>query len=123
MAENVTVKAQLGATGVPPQVPPPPGCIPILLLWIVLTIDGPVNGTGYSGKYGGKDHSSHCGRGGQREINQKNTNKVVDEFVYVGCGYDSLENSLYVPRNDKLVEKDGNLIIQSVLGSEKALFE
>ncbi|KAG5611437.1 hypothetical protein H5410_022718 [Solanum commersonii] len=82
----------------------------------VLTIDGPVNGTGYSGKYGGKDHSSHCGRGGQRDNNQKNTNKAVDEFVYVGCGYDPLENSLYVPRNVKLVEKDGNLIIQSVLG-------
>uniref|UniRef100_M1DTH4 BZIP family transcription factor n=1 Tax=Solanum tuberosum TaxID=4113 RepID=M1DTH4_SOLTU len=94
MAENVTVKAQLGATGVPPQVPPSPGY-----------------------------HSSHYGRGGQRESNQKNTNKAVDEFVYVGCGYDPLENSLYVPRNDKLVEKDGNLIIQSVLGSEKALFE
>ncbi|KAK6791896.1 hypothetical protein RDI58_010977 [Solanum bulbocastanum] len=28
MAKNVTVKAQLGATGVPPQVPPPPGMYP-----------------------------------------------------------------------------------------------
>ncbi|KAG5611470.1 hypothetical protein H5410_022751 [Solanum commersonii] len=59
----------------------------------VLTVDGPVNGTGCSGKYGGKDHSSHCGRGA----------------------------SLYVPRNDKLVDIDGNLIIQSVLASEKAM--
>ncbi|KAK6791899.1 hypothetical protein RDI58_010980 [Solanum bulbocastanum] len=50
----------------------------------VLTIDGPVNETGYSGKYDGKDHSSHYGRGGQGESNQKNTNKAVDEFVHVG---------------------------------------
>ena len=50
----------------------------------VLTIDGLVNGTGYSGKYGGIDHSSLCGRGGQGESNQQNTNKVVDEFVHGG---------------------------------------
>ena len=38
----------------------------------MLTIDGPVNGTGNSQNYG--------------ETNHKSTNKVVDEFVYVGCG-------------------------------------
>ncbi|KAH0758155.1 hypothetical protein KY290_021648 [Solanum tuberosum] len=87
----------------------------------VLTVDGPVNGTGCSGKYGGKDHSSHCGRGGQGESNQKNTNKAVDEFTHVGNGSDPLVASLYVPRNDKLVDIDGNLIVQSVLASEKAM--
>ncbi|MCD9640360.1 hypothetical protein HAX54_025636 [Datura stramonium] len=82
----------------------------------VLAVDGPVNGTGYSGKYGGKDYCSHCGRG-----NQQNTNKPAYEFVHTGNGSDPLAASLYVPRNDKLVKIDGNLIIQSVLASEKAM--
>ncbi|KAK6791891.1 hypothetical protein RDI58_010972 [Solanum bulbocastanum] len=87
----------------------------------VLTIDGLVNETGYSGKYSGKDHSSHYGQGGQGESNQKNTNKVADMFVHVGNGSDPLAASLYVPTNDKLVEVDGNLIIQSILASEKIM--
>uniref|UniRef100_M1DRD9 Transcription factor hy5 n=1 Tax=Solanum tuberosum TaxID=4113 RepID=M1DRD9_SOLTU len=87
----------------------------------VLTIDGHVSGTGYFGKYGGKDDSLHCGHGGQGESNQQNSNKVVDEFVHVGNGSDPLAASLYVPRNDKLVEIDGSLIIKSVLASEKAI--
>ncbi|KAH0758147.1 hypothetical protein KY290_021640 [Solanum tuberosum] len=59
------------------------GLVPLLKVrWRVLTIDGPVNGTGYSGKYGGKDHSLHCDRGGQGESNQKNTNKAADKFVH-----------------------------------------
>ena len=85
----------------------------------VLTIDGHVNGTCYFGKYGGKDNSLHCGQGGQGESNQQNSNKVVDEFVHVGNGSDPPTASLYVPRNDKLVKNDGNLIIQYVLASEK----
>ncbi|KAG5611447.1 hypothetical protein H5410_022728 [Solanum commersonii] len=87
----------------------------------VLTIDGLVNGIGYSGKYGGKDHSLHCGQGDQGESNQKNTNKAADTFVYVGNGSDSLAASLYVPSNDKLVNIHGNSIIQSVFASEKAM--
>ncbi|XP_027772588.1 bZIP transcription factor 17-like [Solanum pennellii] len=87
----------------------------------VLTIDEPVNGTGYSGKYDGKNHSSHCGQRGQGESNKQNTNKAGDEFVHVGNGSDPLVASLYVPRNDKLVEIDGSLIIQSILASEKAM--
>uniref|UniRef100_M1DV59 BZIP transcription factor family protein n=1 Tax=Solanum tuberosum TaxID=4113 RepID=M1DV59_SOLTU len=87
----------------------------------ILTIDGLVNGTGYSGKYGGKDHSLHCGQGDQGESNQKNTNKAADTFVHVGNGSDSLAASLYVPSNDKLVNIHGNSIIQSVFASEKAM--
>ncbi|KAK4721496.1 hypothetical protein R3W88_011729 [Solanum pinnatisectum] len=87
----------------------------------VLTIAGAVNETSYFGKYGAKDHSSHCGQGGQGESNQQNTNKVANEFVHVGNGSDPLAASQYVPRNDKLVEIDGNLIIQFVLASEKAM--
>ncbi|KAG5611449.1 hypothetical protein H5410_022730 [Solanum commersonii] len=36
MTENVTLKAQLGATGVPRQVPPPPGMYPHSLLMDVI---------------------------------------------------------------------------------------
>uniref|UniRef100_A0A3Q7G535 Uncharacterized protein n=1 Tax=Solanum lycopersicum TaxID=4081 RepID=A0A3Q7G535_SOLLC len=86
----------------------------------LLTIDGNVNGTGCSGKYGGKEHSSHCGREGQGESNLKNTNKVADEFAHVGNGSNPLDASLYVPRDDKFVEIDGNLIIQSILASDLA---
>ncbi|XP_004249119.1 bZIP transcription factor 17 [Solanum lycopersicum] len=87
----------------------------------VLVVDGPVNGTGYSGKYSEKDYSSHCGRGDHSESNQQNTYKAADEFVHMGNGSNPLAASLYVPRNDKLVKIDGNLIIQSVLASEKAM--
>ncbi|KAJ8534320.1 hypothetical protein K7X08_007644 [Anisodus acutangulus] len=87
----------------------------------VLAVDGPGNGTGYSGKHNGKDYSSQCGRGGPGESNQQNINKAADGFVHVGNGSDPLAASLYVPRNDKLVKIDGNLIIQSVLASEKAM--
>ncbi|KAG5611435.1 hypothetical protein H5410_022716 [Solanum commersonii] len=87
----------------------------------VLTIDGPVNGTDYPGKYDGKDHSLHYNRGGKGESNQQNTNKVVDEFVHGGNGSNSLAASLYVPSNDKLVEIHGNSIIQCVFSSKKAM--
>ncbi|KAH0682874.1 hypothetical protein KY285_020376 [Solanum tuberosum] len=66
-------------------------------------------------------HSLHYGQGGQGESNHQNNNKAVDEFVHVGNGSDPLATSLYVPRNDKLVEIDRNLIIQSELASEKAM--
>ncbi|KAK6791678.1 hypothetical protein RDI58_010759 [Solanum bulbocastanum] len=85
----------------------------------VLTNDGHLNGIDYFRKYGAKDHSLHCRQGGQGESNQQNSNMVVDEFVLVGNGSDPLAASLYVPRNDKLVEIDGNLIIQSILESVK----
>ncbi|XP_073014692.1 bZIP transcription factor 17-like [Primulina eburnea] len=45
----------------------------------------------------------------------------ADEFSHVGNGTEPLIASLYVPRNDKLVKIDGNLIIHSVLASEKAM--
>ncbi|XP_028782074.1 bZIP transcription factor 17-like isoform X2 [Neltuma alba] len=46
-----------------------------------------------------------------------------DDFVHRGNTSDSepLLASLYVPRNDKLVKIDGNLIIHSVLATEKAM--
>uniref|UniRef100_A0A5B6YV32 Putative bZIP transcription factor family protein 10 n=1 Tax=Davidia involucrata TaxID=16924 RepID=A0A5B6YV32_DAVIN len=44
-----------------------------------------------------------------------------DEFVRMGNASEPLVASLYVPRNDNLVKIDGNLIIHSVLASEKAM--
>lgn len=44
-----------------------------------------------------------------------------DESIKVGNGSEPLVASLYVPRNDKLVKIDGNLIIHSFLASEKAM--
>ncbi|WMV25571.1 hypothetical protein MTR67_018956 [Solanum verrucosum] len=72
------------------------GVLLFMLLFVgVLTIDGLVNGTGHSVKYGGKDHSLHCGRRGQGESNQKNTNKGVDECVNMSNGSDPLVASLH----------------------------
>ncbi|CAA0837400.1 bZIP transcription factor 17 [Striga hermonthica] len=46
---------------------------------------------------------------------------AADEFVPSRNGSQSLSASLYVPRNDRMVKIDGNLIIHSVLASEKAM--
>ncbi|KAI9121116.1 hypothetical protein K1719_008149 [Acacia pycnantha] len=43
------------------------------------------------------------------------------EFVHLANTSQPLFASLYVPRNDKMVKIDGNLIINSVLASEKAM--
>ncbi|KAJ0259417.1 Basic-leucine zipper domain-containing protein [Hirschfeldia incana] len=42
------------------------------------------------------------------------------DYVPPGNGSEPLVASLFVPRNDKLVKIDGNLIINSILASEKA---
>ena len=68
-----------------------------------MTVDGPVNGTCYSGKYGGLDHHLHCGWGDFVKSIKKNTNKSANKFVYMGNGSDPLFASLYIPSNDKLV--------------------
>lgn len=63
-----------------------------------------VNGSEADGKFG--TSSLHCGRDSEvRSCNES----------------EPLVASLYVPRNDKLVKIDGNLIIHSVLASEKAM--
>ncbi|PIN04066.1 hypothetical protein CDL12_23397 [Handroanthus impetiginosus] len=81
-----------------------------------------VNGTEYGGKYAGRsdlsgNSSVHCGHGGHGSGGEP----TADEFVRLGNGSEPLAASLYVPRNDKLVKIDGNLIIHSVLASEKAM--
>ncbi|KAL8493679.1 hypothetical protein ACS0TY_024753 [Phlomoides rotata] len=71
-----------------------------------------VNGTEYDEKHSSSGQRGHDG-GGEPPS--------VDEFNRSGNGSEPLAASLYVPRNDKLVKIDGNLIIHSVLASEKAM--
>uniref|UniRef100_A0A1J3I877 TGACG-sequence-specific DNA-binding protein TGA-1B n=1 Tax=Noccaea caerulescens TaxID=107243 RepID=A0A1J3I877_NOCCA len=71
-------------------------------------------GTGVSNSNG-----MHCGRDSDRGpgINISATESSVPP----GNGSEPLVASLFVPRNDKLVKIDGNLIINSILASEKAV--
>ncbi|KAL0346139.1 UNVERIFIED_CONTAM: bZIP transcription factor 17 [Sesamum radiatum] len=74
-----------------------------------------VNGTEYGEKYGDV-REYNCKRG-----HDSGGKPSAYEFVQLGNGSEPLVASLYVPRNDKLVKIDGNLIIHSVLASEKAM--
>lgn len=81
-----------------------------------------VNGSEFDENHGGsRDYSSNSGvHHGQR--GQGNSgDPSADESVRLENGSEPLAASLYVPRNDKLVKIDGNLIIHSVLASEKAM--
>ncbi|KAL3632591.1 hypothetical protein CASFOL_025575 [Castilleja foliolosa] len=77
-----------------------------------------VNGTEYGEKHVGfRDQSSNSSVRGD----QNGPDPSANEFARSGNGSEPLAASLYVPRNDKLVKIDGNLIIHSVLASEKAM--
>ncbi|XP_059300317.1 bZIP transcription factor 17 [Lycium ferocissimum] len=67
-----------------------------------------VDGSSYSGDH---KYRNNCSQGEDGQPNFKRS----------GNGSEPLIASLYVPRNDKLVKIDGNLIIHSVLASEKAI--
>lgn len=96
----------------------------------VLPINGSRNGYegrgGFScGRFGISDRMTD-GRGrklGEETHNQRDSPHTSgsDESVHLGNTSEPLVASLYVPRNDKLVKIDGNLIINSVLASEKAM--
>ncbi|KAK2982661.1 hypothetical protein RJ640_002799 [Escallonia rubra] len=106
----------------------------------VLTVDVNHNGTNHNVGIGignlnenlgsVKDFTNtlHCGRGhvggAESDIDKKHGTRPLpcsDDFVRSGNDSEPLVASLYVPRNDKLVKIDGNLIIYSVLASEKAM--
>lgn len=101
----------------------------------VLTVHSNLNGSEEnigSGISGGKfdiSNKIHHERGHMRkekECGQKEQGSqpipVCDEFVRLGnTSGEPLVASLYVPKNDRLVKIDGNLIIHSVLASEKAM--
>ncbi|XP_022746401.1 bZIP transcription factor 17-like [Durio zibethinus] len=59
-------------------------------------------------------------RGSETGVEQKDIG-APNVPGFMGNGSEPLTASLYVPRNDKLVKIDGNLIIHSVLASEKAV--
>lgn len=85
----------------------------------VLAVDGNISGNNYGDRHSnGRDliKNNHPGRGHGGNIEHEN-----DNFVHVGNGSSPLAASLYVPRNDKLVKIDGNLIIHSFLASERAM--
>ncbi|WOH06337.1 hypothetical protein DCAR_0625762 [Daucus carota subsp. sativus] len=94
----------------------------------VLVVNGTDHdsGTRFSGKnldngnMKNYDSNFDCHRGhfGAARANMKQTSS--EDFAPSGNVSDRLVASLYVPRNDKLVKIDGNLIIHSVLASEKA---
>ncbi|KAF8043701.1 hypothetical protein BT93_A1880 [Corymbia citriodora subsp. variegata] len=74
----------------------------------VLAVNGHMNGTYYAGG------SRGCGGGSDYKITRKERESMPNMS-------EPLVASLYVPRNDKLVKIDGNLIIHSIMASEKAM--
>ncbi|XVE68384.1 hypothetical protein DITRI_Ditri09bG0064200 [Diplodiscus trichospermus] len=89
----------------------------------VLRVDNILNGSSCrrdaAFSYGKFDVSNSVhGRGSGFEQKENEARSVPG---YMGNGSEPLSASLYVPRNDKLVKIDGNLIIHSVLASEKGL--
>jgi hypothetical protein len=101
----------------------------------VLSVNGYSNGSGESvgvGFSSGQFDISNrvhyergCIRGEETKFERKDQGSQPlpgsDEFVNLGNASERLVASLYVPRNDKLVKIDGNLIIHSILASEKAM--
>ncbi|CAK9322802.1 unnamed protein product [Citrullus colocynthis] len=100
----------------------------------VLSVDG------YSNLSDGENVGTPCGKSGtlnrlQFERNYRKGRDLKydqrgkgsqrlndsDESIKLGNASEALVASLYVPRNDKLVKIDGNLIIHSFLASEKAM--
>ncbi|KAL6988078.1 hypothetical protein U1Q18_013823 [Sarracenia purpurea var. burkii] len=84
-----------------------------------------------NGRFGFKSNFTktiHYGRGhiagAESNVGQKEGSQPIsgsDEFARPCNSSEPLVASLYVPRNDKLVKIDGNLIIHSVLASERSL--
>ncbi|KAJ4904016.1 bZIP transcription factor 17 [Raphanus sativus] len=56
-----------------------------------------------------------------RVLDTSRRDSATESSVPPGNGSEPLAASLFVPRNDKLVKIDGNLIINSILASEKAV--
>ncbi|KAJ6700172.1 BASIC-LEUCINE ZIPPER TRANSCRIPTION FACTOR F-RELATED [Salix purpurea] len=94
----------------------------------VLIVDGHTNGSGEKVGVGYSNNRRHCERGHNGCPEHDSANKGAsehlsgsDEFGQLGNVSEHLAASLYVPRNDRLVKIDGNLIIHSVLASERAM--
>lgn len=94
----------------------------------VLVVNGTDHdsGTRFSGKnsdngnWNKYDSNFDCRQGHVRATRANTKQPSSEDCARSGNVSDRLVASLYVPRNDKLVKIDGNLIIHSVLASEKA---
>ena len=94
----------------------------------VWTVNGHRNGSerdeevGYSnGRFSISDRRDYERGRKLGEESHERQDPRCDEFGHRGNASEPLLASLYVPRNDKLVKIDGNLIIHSILASEKAM--
>lgn len=65
-----------------------------------------------------RDYNNKCSPRGD---GQPNFNRGVNEFISSGNPSETLMASLYVPKNNKLVKIDGELINCSILSNKKAL--
>uniref|UniRef100_A0A7N0VGE6 BZIP domain-containing protein n=1 Tax=Kalanchoe fedtschenkoi TaxID=63787 RepID=A0A7N0VGE6_KALFE len=92
------------------------------ILTVNADANGSVSGMG-SGFSEGKFDNDAKGRHYRNRYVKGKKESTADSGESVNDGNSSLPlvASLYVPRNDKLVKIDGNLIIHSVLASEKAM--
>ncbi|KAL8142989.1 hypothetical protein V2J09_016021 [Rumex salicifolius] len=75
---------------------------------------------GRCGNEHGRHQDKHIGRIPFEEEKMLQFGANTNGSGIIGNSSDPLAASLYVPRNDKLVRIDGNLIIHSVLASDKA---
>ncbi|RID67415.1 hypothetical protein BRARA_D02498 [Brassica rapa] len=88
----------------------------------------PVVNVSYGGISSGAFYGSYRSNYVTDQVYNQHRNRVLDtsrsnerDSVPPGNGSEPLVASLFVPRNDKLVKIDGNLIINSILASERAL--
>ena len=93
----------------------------------------PVVNVNYGGISNGVFYGSYRSNYVTDQVYNQHRNRILDtsrsnerdsateSSVPPGNGSEPLVASLFVPRNDKLVKIDGNLIINSILASEKAL--
>jgi hypothetical protein len=77
--------------------------------------------TSRSGAGTGVSNSNGMHRGRDSDRGARKNISATESSVTPGNGSEPLVASLFVPRNDKLVKIDGNLIINSILASEKAV--
>ncbi|KAL9331445.1 hypothetical protein ACSQ67_001055 [Phaseolus vulgaris] len=92
----------------------------------VWSVNGPRNGSerdeevGFSNeRFSVKDKMNY--ERGRHLGEERGERQGPDDFGRQGNASEPLVASLYVPRNDKMVKIDGNLIIHSIMASEKAM--
>lgn len=88
----------------------------------ILTVSGHLNVSDENNRFGLYNGNSGYGKGESEVMqNERVSQSPPGRFGCLHNASEPLVASLYVPRNDKLVKIDGNLIIHSVLASEKAM--